>query len=319
MSGLWLFLIAPSGAIWRLDKNPSVHQLEFVNLGLPSMKQQWKHQATQDQTKIILQPIFYRDVLFCMLIFQARCGADISNLVAAVANGPAAGIATTSATWMPKNQIFHPPGCLDPVNLGFCGLISCNWAQGLCWSPRTSIWIAPWTHCTIGLGLVGWDGLVQTISVIHPNSRNVYIALYTYLALSYTSSLSPLQNPSGFPSFWCAGHLQVVAPKRRFTLTRFVCCQPHVSEVAKTQPLREAEFLKPARYISQNINLKHEGHMDQAYGSFWTKHIDQIYERSVVSIVSLAKQAMPELASCADVPRWKKGRSPDMSLEILDW
>ncbi len=26
MSGLWLFLIAPSGAIWRLDKNPSVCQ-----------------------------------------------------------------------------------------------------------------------------------------------------------------------------------------------------------------------------------------------------------------------------------------------------
>lgn len=60
-----------------------------------------------------------------------------------------------------KKTIFHPPGCLDPVNLGFCGLISCNWAQGLCWSPRTSIWIAPWTHCTIGLGLVGWNGLVH--------------------------------------------------------------------------------------------------------------------------------------------------------------
>ena len=75
-----------------------------------------------------------------------------------------------------QKTIFHPPGCLDPVNLGFCGLISCNWAQGLCWSPRTSIWIAPWTHCTIGLGLVGWT--IKNFSVIHPNSRNVYIALY---------------------------------------------------------------------------------------------------------------------------------------------
>ena len=116
-----------------------------------------------------------------------------------------------SSTWL-----------LDPVNLGFCGLISCNWA-GLCWSPRTSIWIAPWTHCAIGLGLVRWDGLVQ---------HNFYIRTV---------------GTVDFRPIWCAGHLQVVAPKKRFTLTRFVCCQPHVSEVAKTQPLREAEFLKPAR------------------------------------------------------------------------
>lgn len=174
-------------------------------------------------------------------------------------------------------------------------------------------------HDRTRIGWVEWIGPSKIFPWYIRTVGTFTLHYIRYLALSYTSSLSPLQNPSGFPSFWCAGHLQVVAPKRRFTLTRFVCCQPHVSEVAKTQPLREAEFLKPARYISQNINLKHEGHMDQAYGSFWTKHIDQIYERSVVSIVSLAKQAMPELASCADVPRWKKGRSPDMSLEILDW
>lgn len=41
----------------------------------------------------------------------------------------------------------------------------------------------------------------------------------------------------------------------------------------------------------------------------WIKPMDQIYEMSMVSIVSLANQAMPNLASCADVPRWKKGVS----------
>lgn len=104
-----------------------------------------------------------------MLIFQARCGADISNLVAAVANGPAAGIATTSATWMPKDQFFIHLAArssqswflwFDLLQLGRTVLITQNQHMNCSMNPlrdRTRI------------GSVGWIGPTQ---FLHPNSRN---------------------------------------------------------------------------------------------------------------------------------------------------
>lgn len=95
-----------------------------------------------------------------------------------------------------EKTIFHPPGCLDPVNLGFCGLISCNWAQGLCWSPRTSIWIAPWTHCTIGRGLVGWNGLVHQKKIRDTSEQSerlhciIYASCIILHFIPFTSSKS---------------------------------------------------------------------------------------------------------------------------------
>ena len=203
MSGLWLFLIVPSGAIWRLDKNPSVHQLEFVNLGLPSMKQQWKHQATQDRSlKLILQPIFSERclILHADLPGPLRCGYFES--CRSCCQWTSSRYCHHFCHLDAKKTIFHPPCCLDPVNHWL--LRSSQswflWFDLLQLGTRTVL-ITQNQHMNYSMNplhdrtRIGWVGLVHLkISVIHPNSRNVYIAFYTYLAFSYTSSFSRLQN-----------------------------------------------------------------------------------------------------------------------------